>query len=94
MVRPTSRVPHDVEMIPELAVRPPIDETYHTGVSEPMRLLLVFDSLVSCCVVDFPNFRVYPIKNLTLCVWLSGCRRVAQRLIHVSYSVVVRATFI
>lgn len=33
MVRPSSRAPHDVEMIPELAVRDSTDETYHTGVS-------------------------------------------------------------
>lgn len=33
MVRPTSKVPHDVEMIPELAVRNSTDETYHVGVS-------------------------------------------------------------
>ncbi|CAI7569011.1 hypothetical protein PCG10_004028 [Penicillium crustosum] len=31
MVRPSSRAPHDVEMIPELAVRDSTDETYHTG---------------------------------------------------------------
>ncbi|KAJ5335285.1 hypothetical protein MYU51_006229 [Penicillium brevicompactum] len=31
MVRPTSRVPHDADMIPELAVRNSTDETYHTG---------------------------------------------------------------
>ncbi|CAI7575133.1 unnamed protein product [Penicillium glandicola] len=31
MVRPASRAPHDVEMIPELAVRESTDETYHTG---------------------------------------------------------------
>ncbi|KAJ5233514.1 uncharacterized protein N7469_005280 [Penicillium citrinum] len=30
-VRPTSKVPHDAEMIPELAVRNSTDETYHTG---------------------------------------------------------------
>lgn len=34
MVRPTSRVPHDAEMIPELAVRNSTDEIYHVGVSE------------------------------------------------------------
>lgn len=32
-MRPTSKVPHDAEMIPELAVRNSTDETYHTGVS-------------------------------------------------------------
>lgn len=32
MVRPSSRAPHDVEMIPELAVRDSTDEVYHTGV--------------------------------------------------------------
>lgn len=32
MVRPSSRAPHDVEMIPELAVRDSTDEMYHTGV--------------------------------------------------------------
>jgi hypothetical protein len=31
MVRPSSRVPHDTDMIPELAVRDSTDETYHTG---------------------------------------------------------------
>ncbi|KAJ5651984.1 hypothetical protein N7507_009410 [Penicillium longicatenatum] len=30
-VRPTSKVPHDAEMIPELAVRNSSDETFHTG---------------------------------------------------------------
>ncbi|KAJ5623321.1 hypothetical protein N7490_011926 [Penicillium lividum] len=30
-VRPTSKVPHDAEMIPELAVRNSGDETFHTG---------------------------------------------------------------
>ncbi|KAJ5210414.1 Protein of unknown function DUF3602 [Penicillium cf. griseofulvum] len=31
MVRPVSRAPHDADMIPELAVRDSVDETYHTG---------------------------------------------------------------
>ncbi|KAJ5289153.1 hypothetical protein N7478_002183 [Penicillium angulare] len=31
MVRPTSKVPHDAEMIPELAVRDSTDENYHVG---------------------------------------------------------------
>lgn len=31
-VRPTSKVPHDSEMIPELAVRGSTDENYHVGV--------------------------------------------------------------
>ncbi|KAJ5154212.1 Protein of unknown function DUF3602 [Penicillium coprophilum] len=31
MVRPMSRAPHDADMIPELAVRDSVDETYHTG---------------------------------------------------------------
>ncbi|OGE54299.1 hypothetical protein PENARI_c006G12344 [Penicillium arizonense] len=31
MVRPTSKVPHDAEMIPELAVRGSTDENYHVG---------------------------------------------------------------
>ncbi|KAJ5594116.1 uncharacterized protein N7459_000324 [Penicillium hispanicum] len=30
-IRATSKVPHDTEMIPELAVRNSTDETYHTG---------------------------------------------------------------
>ncbi|KAJ5886828.1 uncharacterized protein N7473_009502 [Penicillium subrubescens] len=30
-VRPTSKVPHDAEMIPELAVRNSSDENYHVG---------------------------------------------------------------
>ncbi|GAQ04589.1 hypothetical protein ALT_1910 [Aspergillus lentulus] len=30
-VRPTSRVPHDAEIIPELAIRKSTDETYHVG---------------------------------------------------------------
>ncbi|KAJ5998631.1 hypothetical protein N7451_006441 [Penicillium sp. IBT 35674x] len=30
-VRPTSKVPHDAEMIPELAVRNSSDETFHVG---------------------------------------------------------------
>ncbi|KAJ5119035.1 hypothetical protein N7448_010744 [Penicillium atrosanguineum] len=30
-VRPTSKVPHDSEMIPELAVRNSSDENYHVG---------------------------------------------------------------
>lgn len=34
-VRPTSKVPHDAEMIPELAVRGSTDENYHTGVRLP-----------------------------------------------------------
>ena len=34
MVRPTSKVPHDADMIPELAVRNSSDETYHVGVRE------------------------------------------------------------
>jgi hypothetical protein len=32
MVRPTSKTPHDSEMIPELAVRNSSDEIYHVGV--------------------------------------------------------------
>jgi hypothetical protein len=31
-VRPTSRMPHDAEIIPELAIRKSTDETYHVGV--------------------------------------------------------------
>ncbi|CDM32281.1 Protein of unknown function DUF3602 [Penicillium roqueforti FM164] len=31
MMRPTSKVPHDTEMIPELAVRHSTDETFHIG---------------------------------------------------------------
>ncbi|OJJ99405.1 hypothetical protein ASPACDRAFT_79303 [Aspergillus aculeatus ATCC 16872] len=30
-VRPTSKVPHDAEMIPELAIRQSVDGDYHTG---------------------------------------------------------------
>ncbi|EAW09438.1 DUF3602 domain-containing protein [Aspergillus clavatus NRRL 1] len=30
-VRPTSKIPHDAEMIPELAVRNSTDENYHVG---------------------------------------------------------------
>ncbi|KAJ5555605.1 hypothetical protein N7535_008039 [Penicillium sp. DV-2018c] len=30
-VRPSTNVPHDVEVIPEHALRPSNDETYHTG---------------------------------------------------------------
>jgi hypothetical protein len=36
MVRPVSRAPHDADMIPELAVRDSVDETYHTGVSREL----------------------------------------------------------
>lgn len=44
MVRPSSRAPHDVEMIPELAVRDSTDETYHTGVrSTELFRLFTFD---------------------------------------------------
>lgn len=45
MVRPTSRVPHDADMIPELAVRNSTDETYHTGVST---------GILSLHFLDFP----------------------------------------
>jgi hypothetical protein len=40
MVRPTSKVPHDAEMIPELAVRGSTDENYHVGVGEHIYPLL------------------------------------------------------
>ncbi|GKZ87886.1 hypothetical protein AnigIFM59636_005802 [Aspergillus niger] len=30
-VRPTSKIPHDAEMIPELAIRQSVDGDYHTG---------------------------------------------------------------
>ncbi|KAJ5111346.1 hypothetical protein N7532_001881 [Penicillium argentinense] len=30
-VRPTSKIPHDAEMVPELAIRGSSDENYHTG---------------------------------------------------------------
>jgi hypothetical protein len=43
MVRPSSRVPHDADMIPELAVRDSTDETYHTGVSREVFRLFTFD---------------------------------------------------
>lgn len=32
-MRATSKVPHDADMIPELAVRTSSDENYHVGVS-------------------------------------------------------------
>lgn len=37
-VRPTSKIPHDTEMVPELAIRGSTEENYHTGVS----LLLLY----------------------------------------------------
>lgn len=40
MMRPTSKVPHDTEMIPELAVRHSTDETFHIGVSRELFALL------------------------------------------------------
>ncbi|CAG8107468.1 unnamed protein product [Penicillium nalgiovense] len=43
MARPSSRVPHDTDMIPELAVRDSTDETYHTGVSRELFWLLTID---------------------------------------------------
>jgi hypothetical protein len=45
-VRPTSKVPHDSEMIPELAVRNSSDENYHVGVSNSLSLCLSLSRII------------------------------------------------